>query len=220
MTRTAAIRRTLRAQRHLPLALGVVVSALLGLGSASCDLDPVQSASEKLLAEDDPLFAPSPWHRAGQPCTVCHSDRGEASPKMALAGTVYWDPAGQIPAAGIHVRVADAATTDRKRGRCFVTNCNGNFYVLPDEFPGLTYPLLVSIQAPELGPAGLVNMNSHIGREPSCAGCHRTYRDIDTPGPISIYRTDAEVKAKNPKLAACPPPPDVEEPRFCPGEGL
>ena len=86
------------------------LSALVAIGS-SCNLDPVHRSSVNLLgdekAEDYPVE--SEYHRPGEPCALCHSDKGPASSVFVLGGTVFWGPdsyANRVDRA--YVRIIDA----------------------------------------------------------------------------------------------------------------
>lgn len=198
----------------------VTLAALASIGS-SCNLDPVHaSAVDDLGPERDDRYPPeSAYHRPGEACTVCHGDKGPADSVFALAGTVFWgldDYNARVDNA--YVRIVDA----NRAQRCFVTNCNGNFFVRESDFPNLTFPLLLSVErtvAPGRDETTLVlrRMSSHIGREASCAVCHiQGLRDFGSPGQIRMYNTDAEFREKNIPLVTCPPPPDYVALTQCP----
>jgi len=185
---------------------------LLAISAAgSCTLNPVQNNAEKALGDEDPNVPPGPLHRPGQPCVTCHSEPGSASDyPFVLAGTVFYGPEQLRPVAGAYVSIKDARSSEQ----CYVTNCAGSFFVRPEQFSSLTYPLLVSVQK-----GGRTRqMGSHVGREPSCGGCHKNQaegaRFFNSPGQVRIYDTEAEVDAQGPIPAcnpaalevACPPP--------------
>lgn len=205
------------------LSLLSIAALVIGAG-VSCNLDPVHRADVNALGdEEEGLYPPeSEFHRPGQPCAVCHSSKGPADSTFVLAGTVYWGPDNpdrRVDKA--YVRVLDA----NKVKRCFVTNCNGNFFVRPDDFPKLTFPLLISVERtkdPGKDETTMVfrQMNGHIGREPSCANCHQqidgvSVRDFASPGQIRLMETEEQVRTQNvpvtnpcdesaPRVAACP----------------
>jgi hypothetical protein len=116
------------------------------------------------------------------------------------------------------VRILDA----NKTKRCFVTNCNGNFYVKEEDFSKITFPLLVSVErttAPGRDESTLVirRMSSHVGREASCAICHiQGLRDFASPGQIRMFNSEQEFKDKNIPLIDCPPPPEYVALQKCP----
>lgn len=195
--------------------------ALVSVGS-SCNLDPVHKNTVKSLGEEraDDYPPESEYHRPGEPCALCHSRKGPADSEFVLAGTVFWGPdsySRRVDKA--YVRVLDGT----KSRRCFVTNCNGNFYVRKEDFSQITFPILVSVERtvdPGKDEATLTirRMSSHIGREASCATCHiQGLRDYGSPGQIRLYNTETEAKSVGqPKIVECPPPDDYEPLTTCP----
>jgi hypothetical protein len=212
-------------------ALLLSMLGLAGVGS-SCNLNPVHRASVNNLGpERDDLYpVESEFHRPGEPCALCHSKEGPADSQFVLAGTVFWwdDPGKKETEENrsyldrvdqAYVRIVDA----RKVERCFVTNCNGNFFVKPEDFERLTFPLLVSVErarAPGTDESTLAfrRMTGHIGREPSCATCHiQGIRDFASPDHIRLFDTEDAFRKENIKTAACPPAPDAPPPvTVCP----
>lgn len=189
---------------------GIIAVASFG---SSCNLDPVHRAGVNTLGEerDDLYPVESEYHRPGEPCALCHSTAGPADSQFVLAGTIFWGPERydrRVDQAYVRFRGPDFTT------KCFVTNCNGNFYVRADEYKNLKFPLLVSVERvrqPGVDERQLENgsfreMTGHIGREASCATCHiLNLRDFASPGQVRIYNTEAQVDAANPPLpAACP----------------
>jgi hypothetical protein len=205
------------------VALGSVV-AVASLGS-SCNLDPVHRAAVNNLGDEngDAYPTESEYHRPGEPCALCHSKQGPADSVFVLAGTVFWGPDDyNRRAPNAYVRIKDA----NKVTKCFVTNCNGNFFVKPEQFSRLTFPLLVSVERAK-NPGGknpgdedtlaIRRMTGHIGREPSCATCHiQGLRDFGSPGQISLYPTEDQSKAANPQIIPCPPPEGAPVVTACP----
>jgi hypothetical protein len=196
------------------------VIVLAGLFS-SCNLDPVHRNGVNALGAEKPeLYPPeSPYHRPGEPCGLCHSDKGPASSTFVLAGTVFWGPDDyNARVDNAYVRILNATHVTR----CFVTNCNGNFYVRADDFANLTFPLLVSVERtvnPGKDENTLVirRMSSHIGREASCGNCHvQGLRDFLSPGQIRLFNTAQEFKDKKIPLVACPPPDNYTALTVCP----
>ncbi len=213
--------------RHFPSwrARLFAVSSLVALASigSSCNLDPVHRSSVNLLGpEDDALYPPeSEYHRPGEPCGLCHSDKGPADSIFALGGTIFWGPDDyNARVDNAYVRVLDA----NKARRCFVTNCNGNFYVKKEDFDKITFPLLVSVErTTEPGKSTneqtlvIRRMSSHIGREASCAVCHiQGLRDFASPGQIRMFNSDQEFKDKKIPLVECPPPGGYTQVTACP----
>ena len=194
--------------------------------ASSCSLDPVHRSEVDVLGAEkaDEYPIESEYHRPGEPCALCHSEKGPADTKFALGGTIFWGPddyGARVDNA--YVYVLDAKNTTK----CFVTNCNGNFYVKQDDldrekttFP--TYPLLVSVFRavnPGTDETKLQarTMSGHIGREGSCATCHiQGLRDYASPGQIRLFNTAQEFKDKNIKTVSCPPPPGYVQLTACP----
>lgn len=197
------------------------IVALVAVGN-SCNLDPVHKNNVKALGEEKPDDYPpeSEFHRPGEPCALCHSTRGPADSEFVLAGTVFWGPdnySRRVDKA--YVRIVDGI----KARRCFVTNCNGNFFVTRTDFPEITFPILVSVErtvdpGTKEDPLTIRRMASHIGREPSCATCHiQGLRDYGSPGQIHLYNTENEAKEKsNGKIVECPPDEDYKPVLKCP----
>jgi hypothetical protein len=206
-------------RRHLG---SVVLMGLARFGS-SCNLDPVHSKMvDELGPENAQAYPPeSAYHRPGEPCGLCHSDKGPAKSTFVLAGTVFWGPINLANRAdNVYVRILDG----KRRKLCFVTNCNGNFFVREGELAQLTFPLLVSVERtiePGKNEATLAirRMSSHIGREGSCGACHSTrYHDFASPGPIHLFNAEQEFEEKKIPLAKCPPPPEQVQVAMCPEE--
>jgi hypothetical protein len=207
-------------------ALGGLV--VLAVVASSCNLDPVHRSGVKALgAENGDEYPPlSEFHRPGEPCALCHSKDGPANSEFVLGGTVFWGP-------DRYDRRVDQAYVridgPEKTKRCFVTNCNGNFFVRPDDYKNLKFPLLVSVErvnAPGgTGPndektLAIRRMSGHIGREGSCATCHIVgLRDYGSPGQIRLFDSETAVDAaKVPVAKDCP----NEAPRVttCPEDRL
>jgi len=201
---------------------GVALVASIG---SSCNLDPVHRAGVNNLGPEngDAYPTESEFHRPGEPCALCHSKEGPADSQFVLAGTIFWGPDDynkRVDSA--YVRVLDA----NKTRKCFVTNCNGNFFVKPEDFSRITFPLLISVERtkdPGKDENTLIirRMTGHIGREPSCATCHiQGLRDFGSPGQIRLYDTEDQSKAANPKIIDCPPPDDHAILTQCPEDRL
>lgn len=196
------------------LSLGLATLAVASFGS-SCNLDPVHRASVNNLGDEQAdLYPPeSEFHRPGEPCALCHSKRGPAESIFVLGGTVFGGPTNYFNRVDkAYVRILDA----NKTRKCFVTNCNGNFYVREQDFQRLTFPLLVSVERTR-NPGGpnpedeetvaIRRMNGHIGREPSCATCHiQGLRDFASPGQIRLFDTEeAYAQSGIQNVEFCPP---------------
>lgn len=211
--------------RRVSFALVGVGFVVASIGS-SCNLDPVHRANVSRLGEEQSeLYPPeSEYHRPGEPCALCHSKQGPAESEFILGGTVFWGPDRydrRVDQA--YVRIAGP----ERAKRCFVTNCNGNFFVRPEDFKSLKFPLLVSVERVRVPggngpddnkPIAYRAMSGQIGREPSCAACHIAgLRDYASVGQIHLFETEAAVDAANPPI---PPscPNDLPRVTRCPEE--
>lgn len=171
-----------RAALFVPV-LGVALLA------ASCT-DPVYDQQIEDLGDEAPGVDPGPEHRPGQPCVLCHSSTGPADDApFSMAGTVFESPASIRGVPGVEVLLVDAngvSPVDANSGQRIpiITNKAGNFYV-PTSVWNPAFPVRVAIfcsgalvngpdgQPVQCGfPGQRKQMQSHIGREPSCAGCH------------------------------------------------
>jgi hypothetical protein len=222
----SSLRRLLASSRSLGSVVTAAACLALASAGSSCNLDPSHQAAVDALGDEAADLYPveSEYHRPGEPCALCHSDKGPADSKFALAGTIFWGPDdynARVPNA--YVRIVDA----REARRCFVTNCNGNFFVTKEAFSKLTFPILVSVErtidpGKDEGTLVIQRMSGHIGREPSCGVCHllspdhQSIRDFASPGQIRLFNSDAEFKSKNIPLVACPPPPEFVQLTKCP----
>lgn len=168
----------------------VASGAMLAWGCNGYDPLP-QEVIDSLPAESG---SPSALHRPGQPCLVCHSKYGEATPELAIGGTVFKIDAmtqAFLPIAGVKVLINDS--TGDSRIAC--TNQAGNFYIEKDKWAALTYPIKIT--------AGSHRMASIVGREGSCAACHQLPskdrpdadergRSSDSAGIIVVEESDVD----------------------------
>lgn len=137
--------------------------ALLVAAAAGCSYDPIPQDKIDGLPPEDP-DGPSELHRQGQPCVDCHSAYEGADPPLAVGGTVYEQNTATfqlIPVQGVFVTIFDAAGASQKA----CTNSAGNFFVKTDDWPDAAFPLTVQV--------GNRFMRSLIGRDRSCATCHK-----------------------------------------------
>ncbi len=150
--------------KHSPLTLATLLAiAPLLVGSAGCRLDPIPEEKLEGLPPEDPE-GPSELHRPGQPCVDCHSAYEGADPPLAVGGTIYEQNTSTfqlIPVQGVFVTVFDAAGASQKA----CTNAAGNFFVKVEDWPDSAFPLTVQV--------GNRFMRSLVGRERSCATCHK-----------------------------------------------
>ena len=214
-----------RMESSFLVVAGVLLVAFVG---SSCNLDPVHRAGVTSLGDENSgqYLPKSEYHRPGEPCARCHSKEGPASGEFVLAGTVFWGPDRydrRVDEA--YVRIGGPEKTTK----CYVTNCNGNFFVRPEDYKNIKFPLLVSVERVNrpggLGPddeksISVRRMAGHIGREASCATCHILgLRDFGSPGQIRLFDTESAVDAANPPITKiCP----NEAPRLtrCPEDRL
>lgn len=177
--------RSAHAAIRAVLAGTSVIGALMGCG------DPVHDSAVAALGPETPGVPKGPLHRPGQPCVLCHSDQGGATPFL-LAGTVFISADSLMPIDGVQVNVVDSLG----HGVVTTSNCAGNFVVRPQEFTP-DAPLWVKLQRD----AVFRVMNTAIYREGSCAGCH-----ADPPGPANVghvYLIDDPTVEKVP-VSQCP----------------
>ncbi len=173
---------------------GVCLGLTLGAVSGCNGDDPVPQAIIDALPAEDP-GGPSATHRAGQPCLQCHSAYGEALPTLAIGGTIFKeDPMGKlVGAAGVRVVVFDSSGGASRRP---CTNSAGNFYIEAADWDTITFPLKSTVGRKSEAEPDFPSrrMESIIGREGSCANCHKlpsadrpgTGAGHDTPGVIIV----------------------------------
>jgi hypothetical protein len=142
--------------------LGLLASLLLAALAASCRYDPAQQDIIDALGPE--TGTPSAMHRPGQPCLACHSKYQGAAPEFAVAGTVYSVDVKTkklVPAKNIQIVVLDSMRETHKA----CSNAAGNFSVLREDWTDPVFPLSPT--------AGGLTMVSLIGRDGSCASCHK-----------------------------------------------
>jgi hypothetical protein len=142
--------------------------------ASACD-DPVLKARAESLGPDEGPYEEGPKHRAGDPCTWCHTEGGSAEPAFDLAGTIYARKDSAEPLPGVQVRLFDASG----RQLTLESNQAGNFFVEDGEL-SLEFPLWVKLEQ-----AGEVTaMQTPIFRERSCAACHLEPRSPKSAGRV------------------------------------
>jgi hypothetical protein len=165
----------------------MVILLAAAVPCVSCDFvtgDPVHQSQVDSLGPEKPGIPRGPYHRAGQPCTVCHSTEGPASSVFVLAGTVFSSKttsASQpnlVGVQGVGVGIVD----DDGAEFLATTNCVGNFYVSPGDF-NPAFPVLVNVSK---AGAGVATMITHIGRAGSCASCHADPPGSSQPGHVYL----------------------------------
>ncbi len=171
---------------HIALALPLLAVALAPM--AACTFDPVHQSLVDQLGPEASSIPKGEYHRAGQPCTVCHGDEGPANEKFSIAGTVFSGPnntgIGFFGASGVTVYLED----DNRTMFQVKTNCVGNFWVRPQDWQP-QFPVLVTVACsdPACGGSGQQSMRSHIGRESSCGMCHQVQSYPTQPGAVVNY---------------------------------
>jgi hypothetical protein len=183
------------------LAAGVLVAV-------GCTVDPVHEF--KVSALGDEKGEANEFHRAGQPCTVCHQANGKAQTDFSVAGTVFGGADGLVGADGVRIDLVDSRgssppTTVR-------TNCVGNFFVPRSEWDP-AFPLLVRLTR-----GGVTRtMRSAIGQEGSCAGCHKAELPLKDPlttiGHLFVF---PNTPPDDPAVKACPVNPVIQAPPVAP----
>lgn len=141
-----------------------IVPRLVILGLVSCS-DPVRDGRLKALGDELANVPVGEFHRAGQACVTCHTKDGPASNAVfSIAGTIFAQPGSVTGVDNVTVAFTDSA------GSQFTTktNCVGNFFVKPNEWDP-AFPVLVRIYKGDRSKT----MQGQIGRERSCAFCHR-----------------------------------------------
>lgn len=200
---------------HIALSLSLLGVVLAP--STACDMDPVHANLVSQLGPEASSIPKGEFHRAGQPCVVCHGDDGPANEKFSIAGTVFYGPnttgIGLIGASGATVYLED----DNQTKFQVTTNCVGNFWVRPQDWQP-AFPVLVTVAGPTAG-NGMAqrSMNSHIGREPSCGMCHQVASYPTQPGavvnyyqtPGTIYLTGDDPNYKGDPMCPVQPPSPV-----------
>ncbi len=170
---------------HLAVALASAVA--LGVGVASCATDPVHQAQVDALGGEVQGVSQGEYHRAGQPCTVCHGPEGPASTQFTIAGTIFHGPVKTTaPFTAIGVDNAQVTLVDSLNSSFTAfTDCVGNFYVTSAQWTP-AFPVLVEVTS-----GGVTqHMQGQISRETSCANCHTDPPYYNSPGHIYVAQTD------------------------------
>ena len=193
-----------------PLGLAVVLLPVAAV-AAACDADPVHTSAVSALGPEVAGIPKGEYHRAGQPCVTCHGGEGPASAQFSIAGTVFYGPAISVPPIGVG-NVTVVLEDDSQSQFQVVTDCVGNFFIKPDDWPGHPeFPVLVTIQGQPEGTNLAPSMMSHIGRDGSCADCHQYPTQLNyfqTPGLIHLSPTDdPNFQGTDPNCPVNPVPP-------------
>lgn len=160
----------------LLLASGVLTGLLAGCA------DPVLSAEIDALPGETAGISRGPMHRAGQPCTLCHSSAGGQTPTFSVAGTLYQKAGSKIPIEGATIDLTDATGATYK----LTSNCVGTFYV-EDTTWEPTYPLRVQITDGTTTIKMLTRVSAE-GVQPvsSCSICHSDPASATSPGHLFL----------------------------------
>jgi hypothetical protein len=200
-----------RSLTRSPLGLGLLLMLPAAAVAAACDADPVHTAAVKVLGPEVQGIPKGEYHRAGQPCVTCQGGEGPASTEFTIAGTVFYGPANT--AAPIGVGNATVVLEDDSQSQFqTVTDCVGNFFIKPGDWPGHPeFPVLVTVQGQPESMNLIVSMQSHIGRDGSCADCHQYPTQLNyyqTPGLIHLSPADdPNFQGTDPNCPVDPVPP-------------
>jgi hypothetical protein len=191
------------------LALAAVVAA------AGCSTDPVHDAEVAALGPEVPGMPKSlfEYHRAGQPCLVCHGGEGPAHSQFSFGGTVFAGPFecnstnNTTGVNNVYVGIVDSAGGHEG----MTSNCVGNFYMPANsssDYPAFpAYPVDVGVTPPD---GVTLPMPTHIGRNGSCAFCHAdptgpaALGHVYVPAPADAGAMECPVSPIAPS-ASCPP---------------
>jgi hypothetical protein len=168
------------ASRALLLAGAATVLVVI----AACD--PVHSDAINALGDNAPGVRNGPLHRPGEPCLLCHDGAFTDPRGFSVAGTIYLTQASNQPAVNATVEMTD------KNGSVHTeqTNEAGNFYVMQQDWTP-TYPLHVTVTSNGVKAV----MQTRVGRDGSCAGCHVDPVGPGSPGHVSVTDPIAPVDA-------------------------
>jgi hypothetical protein len=160
-----------------PVAFSLV--ALTSCGSIDpFHQDPVHRDAVAALGGESSSVPTGPLHRPGQPCTVCHGPEGPASTHFVIAGTVFAGPDHAVGVEGAEILFVDSLGSSPPPGSV-LTNCAGNFFFSADLW-NPAFPIRVAVASG----ASAQQMIGHIGRQGSCAFCHKDPRGLDSPGHV------------------------------------
>jgi hypothetical protein len=166
-------------------APGTALAAVMVLTVLGCP-SPAQDDRIDDLGGECNGVPESEFHRAGQPCVLCHDDYEGASPRLSIGGTVFATPTEAVPVAGARVTLTDSA------GSSFTaeTNCIGNFLVSSSDWEP-AFPLHAEIECPNPDTGGTTRlvMGTRIARDGSCASCHKGPPGYDSPGYVYCAET-------------------------------
>jgi hypothetical protein len=153
--------------------------AVCGAAMPVACADPVHDDLVDSLGPEAAGVPPGPLHRPGQPCLACHGGEGPASLQFSVGGTIYAVRGEPAPAVGAAVQIEDID------GNYWTSNTNsaGNFFVELAHFAP-TYPIRMEVVSS--GGSITQRMQTYAGRSGSCADCHTSRADPQSPGPIYL----------------------------------
>jgi hypothetical protein len=155
--------------------------------------DPVPNGAINALPAENPIIPVGEYHRAGQPCVLCHSPSGPASADdFSVAGTIFAQPQTAIGVDQATVAFTDTQGTSFKT----TTNCVGNFFVKKSDWDP-AFPIFVRVYKNGLSRT----MQGQIGRERSCANCHNDPQ----PGSTEVFSSVGHIYLYT--AGDNPPPP-------------
>jgi hypothetical protein len=175
----------------------------------ACNADPVLSQTVKNLGPEVPGIPKGQYHRAGQPCLACHVEGGSTSPAFSVAGTIFYGPVNAVGVEGAEVRIVDANGSSPPTD-AVITNCVGNFFVRKKDW-NPQFPLKVTVGKSGFPDAPMVSL---IGRDGSCATCHRFGKALDSVGHVYLVSEAKEKEGYTPPR--CPVSPVAPT---APGQG-
>ena len=198
---------------HVALTLSLLAVAAV----PACTFDPVHQNLVDQLGPEAAGIPKGEFHRAGQPCVVCHGSEGPANEKFSIAGTIFYGPnttgIGLMGAGNVTVYIED----DNGQTVPVLTNCVGNFWIKQSDFQP-AFPVQVSIAGPNNMP--FQKMITQIGREASCGMCHQVQSGLSTqpnqvvnyyqtPGVIYLTGDDPKYQGDPTTCATSPVNPPV-----------
>jgi len=186
--------------RRSPTRVGPLAVVLAIAAVAACGMDPIHDGAVAEQGKETTGVPIGEFHRAGQPCVVCHADSGPASTVFSVAGTVFAGPNNTVGVGGATVQMTDAKGSKFEK----TTNCVGNFFVKPSDWDP-AFPILVRVAKG----AAKRSMKTPIGREPSCGNCHvRVIDDDNRFGSMPHIYLFGDVDPQGP-AKDCPVNPDL-----------
>jgi mono/diheme cytochrome c family protein len=171
----------------------------------------VHDQAVQALGPEDPEIPPGQYHRAGQPCTVCHGPEGPAQTQFSVAGTIFGNPyiaVGTGPSGSVGYNNAYISIVDDNGqiSPAIESNCVGNFWATPAAF-NPAFPILVSVY-PAGQTTGAQVMYTQIGRSSSCADCHSDPPNYNAVGHVYI---DAKGPGAYIGDQSCPADPNLAD---------